>query len=118
MVKTVLLVHDDLILISLLKKILNTENIEYTIAKSFDEVEKTILNKHINLVISNADVDGIYINEFIDYLKTELPHTPIFILNQMHQKKIRREIESLGVNAYLTLPLKVDELKSQIEKYL
>lgn len=116
--KYILVVNRDLVVGSIIQRVLLIDNVTFTLAQYFSEVEELLKKKHIDLVITDLVIDGIATNEYIDFLNKKLPNTPILVTTHMDHRSIKSEIELLGITAYIPLPLKVSALKATIKEYL
>ena len=89
-----------------------------SIASSFDEVELLLQRQNYDVIVTDLSVEGIYTNEYIDFLHKELPTAKLIVVTEMDHKNVKRDIEKLGVEEYITLPVDIRTLKDKIFKYV
>ncbi|WAC02440.1 response regulator [Lacinutrix neustonica] len=112
--KKVLIVYNDYGISYLFKKILDKPNVTYVTANSFTEVEQILLESSFDLIITDVTIEGAFTNEYLYYLKTKLPGTSIVILSEMNQNDIKKEVKSLGIHDFISLPTTVTDLNNKI----
>jgi response regulator RpfG family c-di-GMP phosphodiesterase len=115
--KNILIVLDSLYS-SLLKNILPQNKANIFQASHYDEVEQLIDEHNFDILISNLAIDGVFINNYIQFLNEKLPYSIIIIVTEIKSKQIQKEISQLGIEEYVTLPIEPEILFNTIEKYL
>ncbi|RZS99109.1 response regulator [Aquimarina brevivitae] len=114
---TVLIVLEDIIA-NVLKNFVEASGKDCTIATTFDEVEQLIAANNYQLVVTELSVDGIFTNEYIDFLHQKLPEAKLIVVTQMEHQNVKDDIEQLGIEEYITLPVDIRTLKDKIFKYV
>ena len=113
-----LVVHKDAGIAYLLQQIIQTESTEVHTASSFEEVETKSQSHEFDVVVTDISVDGIFTNLYIDFLNKKYANAALIIVSDMDQPKLIKETESLGVEAFIGLPLDTQVLNATISKYL
>ena len=116
--KQVLIVHDDLGVSYLLKKILESTEAEYTIANTFDHVESLLENYVYEMVITDVTIDGNFTGEYLDFLRRCLPQACVIVVSEMNQEDVKKEVLPQGIQAYIDFPVAIDNFQQVINSYL
>jgi len=115
---TILIAEDDEISLMYLNHILKTGNLKILVAKTGSEAVEFCRNNHdISLVLMDINmpvIDGHIASQIIKEFRTDLPiiAQTAFALDE-EKEKYRDTFDD-----YITKPIKADELKQKIRKYL
>lgn len=118
MQKNVLIVNNDAGISYLLKKILKLNKTKVVIKKSYEEVADAVNNQFFDLILTDALIDGNFMFQYIEELKSECPNSHIIVMSEMDQQTIKNSVNKLGVNDFVSLPFNPIEVKNRIENYL
>ncbi|WP_044397855.1 response regulator [Lacinutrix sp. Hel_I_90] len=115
--KKVLIVHDDYGISYLLKKILERPDVTYEVANTYMDVEQLLLETIFDLVITDVTIQGAFTNDYLQFLKNKLQNVFIIIVSEMNQIEIKKEVELLGIDTFIDLPIAVNELKNKVNAF-
>lgn len=118
--RTILVVDDDDIMRSALKRLLEAANYKVILASDGMEVSKVLEATRLDLILLDVNlpwVDGLELCRLIKghHSLKEVPL--IFVSGNKSQEDIHEGFEA-GCDEYLTKPFEVDTLLTAIEKYL
>jgi CheY-like chemotaxis protein len=118
--KTILLVDDDPIALSAMKKIFEVEQYRVFIAKDAMEVSKILEDSSLDIVLLNTQLPWVDGYELCSLLKSSpaLKNLPIALISANNtEEDIRKGYES-GCDEYIIKPFSIDELQQTVEKLL
>jgi|GEM_PF-3132617 len=115
--KKILIIDDDGIYCSIIKKILSHDyDLTFT-ENSQDAIE--LINKSVlhDLIIADLRMPGVEGLEFIKLLILSLKRkkTPLFVISGMDDEKLKTVIINMGVDKYFVKPIERFYLKEQID---
>ncbi len=116
----VLYIEDNFDNMSLVKRVLEIEGYEVIGAESGrDGLAKAIANKP-DLIITDINLPDIDGYEVTDTLKKgkDTAHIPVIAMTANVMKKDRENVLHAGCDGYISKPIDVDELPTQIENFL
>jgi hypothetical protein len=115
---TILIAEDDETSLFYLKHVLKSCNVKILVAKTGEEaVEMCRQHQHIELVLMDINmpvIDGYIASQIIKEFRSELP----IIAQTAFALASEKEKYSDTFDDYITKPIKADELKQKIRKYL
>jgi DNA-binding NtrC family response regulator len=118
MSKNILIVHSDQGVSFLLKKMLELPNVHYIVKRTYEEVANAISNNYFDLILTDAAINGNFLFQYIEDLKSNAPKTRIIVMSQMDQYSIKASLEKLGVRDFISLPVNFPKVKSLISNYI
>jgi DNA-binding NtrC family response regulator len=117
MQKRILVVDDDEVMRSLLKRQLHFPNCETDTAECGNKALQLIRNKKYDLIITDFHIPDIHEDELIKTIKKECPHIPILVMSGGLTDK-EYLLTELGVYKFFSKPLNLKELKKIITDIL
>lgn len=116
----VLYIEDNIDNMTLVRRVLEIEGYEVLSAETGREGLVKALESQPDLIITDInlpDVDGY---EIADKLKknTVTAHIPVVAMTANVMEKDRENALQAGCDGYISKPIDIDELPSQVEKYL
>lgn len=118
MQKKILIVHNDQGVSFLLKKMLQLPNVQVIIKRTYEEVASAISNSFYDLIVTDAAINGNFLFQYIEDLKSNSPETRIVVMSQMDQHSMRASVEEMGVNDFVSLPVSLPKVKELISSYI
>jgi len=118
--KKILYIEDNLDNMTLVRRVLEVEGYEVIEAQTGkDGLDKALKNLP-DIVITDInlpDIDGYSVTE---HLKKEpkTAHIPVIAMTANVMKKDRQNVINAGCDGYISKPIDIDDLPSQIENFL
>jgi two-component system chemotaxis response regulator CheY len=118
MAKTVLIVDDTKLWITLVKTALMRLKYETIEAAGGDEALKKAMGKEIDLVITDYNMPGMNGVEFVKTLKglSNFKGVPVIMLTTEEKSSIKLEGKNAGVDHWITKPFSADDLVELVKK--
>ncbi|HXV42774.1 MAG TPA: response regulator [Anaerolineae bacterium] len=116
----ILYIEDNLDNMTLVKRVLEIEGYEVIEAgNGKDGLAKAISNRPDIIItdINLPDIDGYEITDTLKKGK-ETAHIPVIAMTANVMKKDRESVLQAGCDGYISKPIDIDELPSQIENFL
>ncbi len=118
--KKVVVIEDDPDVITLIKDVFSSRNINACFFSSSKDGLKEIIRIHPNLVIIDLmmpDVSGFEICKIIR-TNNKLKDIPIMVLTGYDSQKVRKEIFSYGIDDYLAKPFDIKEFIERVSRFV
>ncbi|MFC1496856.1 sigma-54-dependent transcriptional regulator [Verrucomicrobiota bacterium] len=115
---SILLVDDELSILSVLNTLLKAEGYEVVTAQGGDKAKEVLEKQEFDLMLSDirmAPVDGIQLLKFVH---AEHPDMAVIMLTAFGSVETAIEALKLGAFDYITKPFKVDELLITVQRAL
>jgi two-component system cell cycle response regulator DivK len=116
----ILYIEDNLDNMTLVKRVLEIEGYEVIEAgNGKDGLAKAMSNRPDIIItdINLPDIDGYEITDTLKRAK-ETAHIPVIAMTANVMKKDRESVLQAGCDGYISKPIDIDELPSQIENFL
>jgi two-component system OmpR family response regulator len=116
-----LLVEDERVLLSALKKYFTCAGFEVDCAREVEEAEALITTTSYAVVIADLRLAGTYTIEGLEILRFIRQHsrgTRVIILTAHSNAAIRRAARALGAEAFLPKPTSLPEIAATIERLM
>ncbi|WP_222539178.1 response regulator transcription factor [Pedobacter polysacchareus] len=112
----ILLIEDEIAVVSLIKRSLMDENIDLDISVAMDGLTglKMAGMNHFDLIILDIMLPGMDGLEVCRNIRLTDPDVPIIILSALNQTEDIVAAFNLDADEYLTKPFKIDELKARV----
>ena len=114
----ILVVDDDIKLNDIYCSTLRTNGFNPVSAYNGDDAIDIILNKNIDLVISDIMMPGIDGYELTKYLRQEYPELPILMISAKEQFEDKRVGFLAGIDDYMVKPVDLNEMILRIKSLL
>lgn len=115
-IKKILLIEDDASIVAALKKELQAEGYDVTVAKRGDEGLSEAQRERYHAVLTDLKLPGISGLELVEKLHGALPKLPIIMMTAYGTTETAIEATKLGAFDYLLKPLDMNELLDQMAK--
>jgi CheY-like chemotaxis protein len=114
---SVLVVEDDLEMRNLLFEELWNEGYQLREARDGEEALSTLTQLSPDLIITDLRMPrgGV---EYVHRLQAQAPHCPIVVMTAFGDEKARRDVLAAGAVAYVSKPVRLSELKTQVRRLL
>ncbi|MFO7938735.1 MAG: response regulator transcription factor [Bacteroidales bacterium] len=117
--KSLLIVEDDILIVTVLKRRLGSEGYEIIVANNGLEAKEIIENKVPDLVISDLMMPHLSGLELIELIRNQLDlTTPIIVLSAAGQEDTVLQAFEMGANDFISKPFSINELLMRIKKLL
>ena len=116
-----LLVEDELVLLSALKKYFTREGFEVDCARELEEAEALIATSSYDVVIADLRLSGTYAVEglaILRYVRHTSRGTRVVILTAHTSPGIQRSAHALGAEAFLPKPTPLAEIAATIGRVM
>lgn len=114
----ILLVDDELNIITVLTTLLKAEGYEVVSARDGDTAHKIIRNENIDLMIADIRMSPVNGMELLQWARTEKPDMAVVMLTAFGSVDTAIEAMKKGAFDYITKPFKVDELLITVRRAL
>lgn len=114
----ILLVDDDVGMISCLKDIFEDEGYNVSTAEDGKSAIEAINNKQFDLVLTDIrmpNMDGI---EFLDYIEQNRPEVKVVVISAFGRDETCTKAKLLGAFEFLSKGVRVEELKKVVKKVM
>lgn len=115
---TILLVDDELNIITVLNTLLKAEGYDILTARDAEKAHELIRTQTIDLVIADIRMSPINGMELLKWVRAENPDISIIMLTAFGSVDTAIEAMKMGAFDYVTKPFKVDELLITIQRAL
>lgn len=116
----VLYIEDNPDNMTLVKRVLEIEGYEVIEADNGQEGLAKAMSRRPDIIITDInlpDIDGYEITDTLKKAK-ETAHIPVIAMTANVMKKDRESVLQAGCDGYISKPIDIDELPSQIENFL
>lgn len=116
----ILYIEDNLDNMTLVKRVLEIEGYEVIEADNGRDGLTKAMNSRPDIIITDInlpDIDGYEITDTLKKAK-ETAHIPVIAMTANVMKKDRENVLQAGCDGYISKPIDIDELPSQIENFL
>jgi len=116
-----LLVEDEPVLLSALKKFFTREGYDVDCAQELEEAEALIATTHYTIVIADLRLSGTYAVEGLAILRFVRDHSPAsraIILTAHTAPGMQRSAKALGAEAFLQKPTPLVEIAATINRLM
>ncbi|MEA2238352.1 MAG: hypothetical protein QOC81_3076 [Thermoanaerobaculia bacterium] len=120
-VPRMLLVEDEPVLLSALKKFFTREGFDVDCAQELEEAEALIATRYYTVVIADLRLSGTYAVEGLAILRFVRDHSPVtraIILTAHTAPGIQRSAKALGAEAFLPKPTPLVEIAATIHRLM
>lgn len=117
--KKILIVEDEVNLLTMLSKALKTRTIEVITATRIEEAEYAIKNTFFDLVLADIRLTGVLGREGLEllgYVREKSPGTKVIIMTGYGSKEIEQEAYEKGASFYFDKPIDLKVLKRKIDE--
>ncbi|WP_233861139.1 response regulator [Tenacibaculum piscium] len=118
MTKNILIVNNDVGISSLIQMMLSSVNTIFKISNSYDDVQMALKNKKYDLIVTDAVINGNFIFQYLEDLKTMASESPIIIISEIDQEDIVRVAKKIGINEFISFPFSKVEINKYVNRYL
>jgi DNA-binding NtrC family response regulator len=115
---TILLVDDELNIITVLNTLLKAEGYEILTSRTAEKAQELIRTKSIDLMIADIRMSPINGMELLKWIRGERPDIAVIMLTAFGSVDTAIDAMKLGAFDYVTKPFKVDELLITIKRAL
>lgn len=112
-----MIIHNDVSISQILETLIHSERLNIKTCNKFDDIDK-LLQESYHLIITDAEIKGIFIYEYLEFLKTKAKNTPIIVLSQINNEFVAKTIKNLGIDYFLRYPLSEGKLNNLIKQLL
>ncbi|MBE7686304.1 hypothetical protein F7647_09585 [Tenacibaculum piscium] len=116
MTKNILIVNNDVGISSLIQMMLSSVNTIFKISNSYDDVQMALKNKKYDLIVTDAVINGNFIFQYLEDLKTMASESPI--ISEIDQEDIVRVAKKIGINEFISFPFSKVEINKYVNRYL
>ncbi|MBE7628391.1 response regulator [Tenacibaculum piscium] len=116
MTKNILIVNNDVGISSLIQMMLSSVNTIFKISNSYDDVQMALKNKKYDLIVTDAVINGNFIFQYLEDLKTMASESPI--ISEIDQEDIVRVAKKNGINEFISFPFSKVEINKYVNRYL
>lgn len=113
---TILVVDDELMMRSLLEKILSREGYNILTASDGHEALEILARKKVDLIISDMKMPRMDGFELLKVVKQEYPDTGVIIMTTYGDTYTVKDALLLGADEYITKPFKSYEISLVVER--
>jgi len=113
-----MIVHKDIGVSQFLKEVVEIPNVIYSTANNYDDLKSNMLTNYYDVILTDISIQGNYINNYIEYIKSKSPSTAILVFSEMNQSTIKKDIKKMGVDDFIPLPFDIIDLKKRLSKHL
>ncbi|MEW6614365.1 MAG: HD domain-containing phosphohydrolase [Thermodesulfobacteriota bacterium] len=114
----ILVVEDESPIRNLLKRLLETNDYQCTLAANAEEAREFLKKSHFELILSDQVMPGETGLEFLKYALPNYPETRAIMVSVMDSPGIAKEAMELGVYGYIIKPFEANELLISVENAL
>ena len=115
---TILLVDDELNIITVLSTLLKAEGYDILAARDAEKAHDLILHQNIDLMLADIRMSPINGMELLKWTRAARPETSVIMLTAFGSVDTAIEAMKMGAFDYVTKPFKVDELLITIKRAL
>ena len=116
-----LLVEDERVVLSALKKFFTREGFHVDCARELEEAEALIATSHYNIVIADLRLSWSYAVEGLEILRFVRHHsrgTRVIILTAHTAPEIQRSAKALGAEAFLAKPTPLPDIAAAVHRLM
>ena len=112
----ILIIEDDEEMRALLRDSLLEDGIEFDSAENGSEAIQKLVEEPFDLVITDIRMPGLTGLDILPGIKKLQPETCIIVITAFGSEEVRRKSFDRGATAYLEKPIKMNRLKTLIQK--
>ncbi|SDR76943.1 response regulator transcription factor [Gramella sp. MAR_2010_147] len=114
----ILVIEDNPMVVKSLEFKLNRDGYDVAIAVDGREAIKFLEEGSFDLILTDLMLPFVAGNQLIQYIKENLPGTPIIVLSTSKQENIIMDAFNLGVDDFITKPFNPNELSLRVKRFL
>lgn len=114
----ILVIEDNPMVVKSLEFKLSRDGYDVVIAVDGREAIKFLEEGSFDLILTDLMLPFVAGNQLIQYIKENLPGTPIIVLSTSKQENIIMDAFNLGVDDFITKPFNPNELSLRVKRFL
>ncbi len=118
MKKQVLIINNDVGVSYLLTKVLKLPEVKIITKNSYEDVNDIVEKQCFDLILTDALIDGTFMFEYIEELRSKFPDTRLVVMSEMNQQSIKNNLKIMGMDDFISLPFNPIKIKERISSYL
>jgi CheY-like chemotaxis protein len=116
--KQILVIEDDLEMISLLKDLFEEDGYQVDSVENGSEAFRRAARQVYDLIITDVRMPFLSGLEILPGLKKLQPHTPVLVITAFGSEDVQRRAKERGAEAYLEKPIDLFDLRRLVDKMM